>query len=315
MVRPGSLARVFLALLLIASSVTYAQNQVQPNQLQAFISAVDASGAPVTDLKPEEIAMAENGAPGKVVSLERYQLPIKLTIAVDNGRESTQALGALRTGLTGLVEALPPDVEVTLITMSQPQTVVRPTTDRAQITQGIGRFGPESRAVAKFSETLVEYANRVDKDFKDKKPAYSPMLVLVATSAPELEDVQPDTIQKALNTLLARGARVSLIMFTTTPTNTTSVTDMKQGRQALIAAPLVKASRGRSEVLVAFNRLETLLPEWGKEIAVSHTKQINQFRAVIDRPGGATGALNNLTLRLTRPGTDGSVSGDGRFIQ
>ena len=82
------------------------------------------------------------------MSLDRHQLPIKLTIAVDNGRESTTALAALRTGLTGLVEALPADVEVTLITMSQPQTVVRPTTDRAQITQGISRFGVESREVA-----------------------------------------------------------------------------------------------------------------------------------------------------------------------
>ena len=314
MVRPRSLARVILALALSASGVLYAQ-QVQPNQLLVFISAIDASGASVTDLKPEEVAFTENGAPGKVVSLDRHQLPIKLTIAIDNGRESTTALAALRAGLTGLVEALPADVEVTLITMSQPQTVVRPTTDRAQITQGISRFGPDSRAVPKFSETLVEYSKSLDKDFRDKKLTYSPMLLLVSTSAPEIEDIEPDTIQKALNTLQTRGARVSVIMFTTTPTNTESVANMKQGRQALISAPIVKASRGKFETVVAFSRLETLLPEWGKEIATSHTKQANQYRAVIDRPGGATGALNKVGLRLTRPGVNGSVSPDGKFIE
>ena len=101
-------------------------------------------------------------------------------------------------------------------------------------------------------------------------------------------------------------------MFTTTPTNTASVANMKQGRQALIAAPIVKASGGKFEALVQFNRLATVLPEWGKEIAASHAKQVNQFRAVIDRPGGATGPLNNLGLRLTRPGVNGSVSPDGR---
>lgn len=307
----GLRAQVLIVITLIASGVTYAQ--VKPNQLLVFISAVDGSGAPVTDLKPEEIAFTENGAPGKVVSLDRHPLPIKLTIAVDNGRESQPALTALREGLTGLVTALPPDVEVTLITMSQPQTVVRPTTDRAQITQGITRFGPDSRAVAKFSETLVEYADRVDKDFKDKKLSYTPLLIVVSTPTPELETVQPDTIQKALNTLRTRGARVSVIMMTTTPTNTESVANMTQGRQALIAAPIVKASRGKFEALVAFSRLATLLPEWGKEIALSHVKQNTQFRAVIDRPGGATGALNNLGLRLTRPGAEGSVSPDGQF--
>ena len=313
MARPVSVAPVILAITLIAAGAMYAQ-QVQPHQLLAFISALDASGAPVTDLKPEEIAMTENGAPGKVVSLERFSLPIKVTIAVDNGAGSITALDALRTGLTGLVAALPQDVEVTLITMSQPQMVVRPTTDRAQITQGISRFAPDSRGVAKFSETLVEYAERIDRDFRDKKLTYNPVLVMVATPTPELENVQPDTIQKALNTLLTRGARVSVIMFTTT-NSSESVANMTQGRQAVIATPIVKASGGRFETLAAFSRLATVLAEWGKGIAVSHTKQANQFRAVIDRPGGATGPLNNLGLRLTRPGLNGSVSPDGRFNQ
>ena len=313
MVRPGSLARVLLVLTAIASGTVYAQNQVKPNQLLVFISATDAGGAPLTDLKPDEIAYTESGTPGKVVSLDRHQLPIKLTIAIDNGKDSVQALSTLKEGLTGLVGALPADVEVTLITMSQPQMVVKPTTDRAQITQGITRFGPESGAVAKFSETLVEYTQRLDKDFKDKKLTYSPVLIVVSTSTPELETVQPDTINKTLNTLQMRGAKVSMIMFTTTPTNTEAVANMKQGRQALIATPIVTASKGKFETLVQFNRLGTLLPEWGKEIAATHAKQTNQFRAIIDRPGGATGPLNNLGLRITRPGANGSVSPDGRF--
>ena len=313
MVRPGSLVRVLLVLLLTASGAVYAQNQVKPNQLLVFISATDASGAPLTDLKPDEVAYTESGTPGKVVSLDRHQLPIKLTIAIDNGKDSVTAVPTLKEGLTGMVGALPPDVEVTLITMSQPQTVVRPTTDRAQITQGITRFGPESGAVAKFSETLVEYAQRLDKDFKDKKLTYAPVLIVVSTSTPELESVQPDTINKTLNTLQTRGAKVSMIMFTTTPTNTEAVANMKQGRQALIATPIVTASKGKFETLVQFNRLGTLLPEWGKEIAAAHSKQTNQFRAIIDRPGGATGPLSNLGLRITRPGANGSVSPDGRF--
>jgi hypothetical protein len=134
MVRPG-LARVILAIILIASGVIYAQ-QVPPNQLLVFISAIDANGAPLTDLKPEEVAMTENGVAGKVASFDRYNLPIKLTIAVDNGQESTTALAAIRTGLTGMVEALPADVEVTLITMApQPSMFVKPTTDRTQLTR------------------------------------------------------------------------------------------------------------------------------------------------------------------------------------
>src|SRR5687768_7049531 len=138
-----------VCLLVVAFAVALGAQQVQPNQLQLFISAVDAAGAPVTDLKPEEIAMTENGAPGKVVSLERYNLPVKLTITVDNGTESVTALDAIRTGLTSLVGALPPDVEVTLITTApQPSMFLRPTTDRAQILRAISRFGVEPSEAA-----------------------------------------------------------------------------------------------------------------------------------------------------------------------
>ena len=311
MVRPGLLTRL-IVITLLASGVTSAQ-QVKPDQLLVFISAVDGAGAPLPDLKPEEIAFTENGAPGKVVSLEAYQLPVKLTLAVDNGADSVTALTKLREGLTGLVAALPPTVEVTLITMSQPQTVVRPTIDRTQITQGIAGFTPDTRGIPKFSETLVSYAERIEKDFKDKKLTYQPVLIFLSTPTPELENVQPDTIQKALNTLQTRGVRVSMIMFTSTPTKTDSVSNMKQGRQALIAAPIVKASKGKFETVLAFNDLSTLLPAWGKEIAMSHVKQANQYRTIIQRPGGNSGPLTNLGLRLTRPGAEGSVSPDGRF--
>src|SRR5262245_39254903 len=192
MARSGLLPRVLIVITFLTAGVTYAQ-QIKPDQLLVFISATDGSGAPLPDLKPEEIAFTENGAPGKVVSLEPYQLPIKLTIAVDNGMDSTTALTSLREGLKGLVDALPPTVEVTLITMTQPQTVVRPTTDRAQITQGITTFGPEPRGIPKFSEMLVSYADRIEKDFKDKKLTYQPLLIVLSTPTPEVESIQPDT--------------------------------------------------------------------------------------------------------------------------
>jgi hypothetical protein len=304
------------ASVLAVSGLALAQQQVQPNQLQVFISAVDAGGAPVTDLRPEEIAMTEGGAPGKVATLERYNLPIKLTIGVDNGKDATTALATVRAALTSLVDTLPPDVEVTLVTMSpQPATFVRSTTDRAQVTRGISRFGVEPDGVPRFSDALVEYAERLEKDFKDKKLTYAPSLLMVSTSQVEQSQAERSTIEKTLKTLVARGARVSLAMFTTRPTDADSVDNLKNGRQALITMPVIKASGGKFETMVAFNQLSTLLPQWGKEIAASHTKQTTQYRAVIDRPGGATGPLNNLGLRLTRPGLNGSVSGDGRFNQ
>ena len=313
MARSGSLARALVLITFIASGATYAQ-QLKPSQLLVYISAVDGSGAPISDLKAEEVAMTENGAPGTIASLERHNLPIKLTIAVDNGKESTVALAAMRTGLTAMVDALPADMEITLITMApQPSMFVRPTTDRTQITRGIQRFGVESDEASRFSDTLVEYADRLEKDFKDKKLTYLPQLVIVTTSAQENSSLQRDTIEKGMKTLLSRGAKVSVAMVSTKPTDAESVANLKTGRQTLIATPVVSATRGKFETMVQFNALTTLLPTWGKEIAASHTKQTNQFRTIIDRPNGNTGNLNNPGLRITRPGANGMVSPDGRF--
>lgn len=312
MVRPGLMARIIILITFIASGVMYAQ-QLQPNQLQVFISAIDGSGKPITDLKPEEIAMTENGAPGKVASMDRHNLPIKLTIAVDNGPDSQVALAAVRTGLTGLVEALPADVEVTLITMApQPAMFVRPTTDRGVIMKGISRFGVDTEA-PRFTETLVEYAERLDKDFKDKKLTYFPMLVFVSTSGAENVGIQRDTIEKGMKLFVARGARMSVAMVSTKPTDAESVANLKQGRQILTATPLINASKGKLETMVQFSGMTTLLPQWGKEIAASHTKQTNQFRTVIERPNNNTGQLNNPGLRITRPGANAVISFDGRF--
>ena len=127
-----------------------------PQVFQFVVSATDADGTPVSDLGPDDIVMSENGERQKIVKVEPVAIPMKLTIAVDNGLESSDAIAHYRTGLTGLVQALPPDVEVTLITTApQPRTVVRPTTSRSQILQGINGFAPESSR-PRFSDALVE---------------------------------------------------------------------------------------------------------------------------------------------------------------
>jgi hypothetical protein len=118
-----------------------------------------------------------------VVSLDRHQLPIKLTIAIDNGKDSVQALSTLKEGLTGLVGhclRCRGDADHHVSAADGGEADDRSRADHP----GDHTIRPESGAVAKFSETLVEYAQRLDKDFKDKKLTYSPVLIVVSTSTP-----------------------------------------------------------------------------------------------------------------------------------
>ena len=295
-----------------ATAAIYAQG----NQLQLFVTATDASGALVTDLTAAEISYAENGAPGKVVSLERFSLPVKLTINVDNSSGSVNALAHYRNGLASMIDALPPDIETEIYTIApQPRAVQRFTTNREDVKRAITRFGPTgSDENARFTESIVEYAERVEKDAREKKLNYHPVLVILSTTLAEVSSVQLDTISNAIKTLVGRGTRPYIVMMTTRPGEQSQIDDLNNGRQAIIGLQLVKLTRGRYEGLSDSRALVDLLPRWGKEIADIHNRQTSQYRLVLERPNGVSGPLNNIDLRITRQGLSGSVTGDGRFI-
>ena len=129
---------------LVATAVLAGQGQA-PTTIEFVVGAVDKAGNPVTDLKAEEIIFNEKAGKGTVTKFEPFKLPVKVTIAVDNGNQSSEALPHYRIGLKGFVEAFPEDVEMSIYTTSpQPRAVVRPTTDRAVILRGVNGFAPES---------------------------------------------------------------------------------------------------------------------------------------------------------------------------
>ena len=280
-----------------------------PQVFQFVVSATNVDGTPVSDLSPDDIVMSEDGVRQKVAKVEPVAIPIKLTIAVDNGLESSDAIAHYRVGLKGLVEALPPDVEVTLITTSpQPRTVVKPTTDRVQILRGINGFAPESSR-PRFSDAVVEFSQRLQKEAKEKKiTPYLPILVMVSTVAIETRSYEPDDIEKAVRYLATRHAKVNAVL-ASTRAGTIALPDTDVTQQANVALPTTKATGGRYETLAIANKLDTLLPEWGRDLAGLHARQIAQFRVTVERTHG--GELQKPTIEVARPGLRGAVTLDG----
>lgn len=278
--------------------------------VQFAVSATDASGKPVTDLKPEDVVMTENGVPQKVARVEPLSVPVKLTIVVDNSPDSREALVHYRTGLTGFVEALPPDVEVAFITIApQPRNVLRPTTDRAQILRAITGFGPEA-GKPRFSDAIVEFSQRLEREVKDRKVApYVPVMVMVSTVGNPETGYQPPEIQKAANFLVARRARLNVIVVSTRAGTATSAESLNASVQSVVAMPIAKATNGRYEALALSSRLATLLPEWGRDLGALALRQANQFKVTVERTQG--GALQNPRVELARPGLNGQVTIDG----
>ena len=270
-----------------------------------FASIADSSGAPVASLTADDLKVAENGVEGKIVKIEPIDWPIKVQLLVDNGAGLGDALVQMRNGLKGLVMAMPDGIEMSLITTApQPRNIVKPTTDRQAILQGIDRITPDSGA-ARFVEALNEAAARVDKD----KGNYFPVVVILGSTTAEGSQVLERDVQRMLQRFSDRAATVHVIMVST---GSRSESTLSGANQTNIGIAVSKQTGGRYEAIAASTRLASLLPEIGQQVAKSHVRQSHQFRITFQRPNGASGAIGEIGMS-SRQGTTPTLTINGRM--
>jgi hypothetical protein len=296
-----------VALLVAPVTLVLAQDE----NLSFVIAVADQDGRPVNDLTRDEIVLSENGVPVEIVRVQPFRMPVALTVAVDNGPLSVDALGHYRSGLAGLVRALPPDMDVSLITMSpQPLTVVQHTADRNRLIRGVNGFAPQEES-PRFTDTLVEFSRRYEAALKEtNRIASVPVLLLVSTTAPEAVSYSSEEVTRALSFLERRRAMVHVVMLNIRR-GASIAGSLNDARQTMIGIPATKVTRGRYEALSNSSRLTTLLPEMGAQIASLHRKQVNQLLVTARRQPGIRGPLQKPQIGLTRKGMTGTVSLDG----
>lgn len=305
--RPWLAGGLAMALVLGMSAGVLAQG----DRFQFIIAVADVQGRPVTDLTRDDIVMSERDVEHDIIRVEPYHVPVKLTIAVDNGPLSRDALSHYRAGLTALVKSLPADVEVTLITTSpQPRMVVQPTTDRQRILRGVNGFAPENEA-PRFTDALVEFAERLRTEVERTRRLDSvPVLVMISTTVNEAVSYEVPQISRALGVLKARKAKVYIASISERQ-ELSGFAPLNTNRQALIGIPATELTGGRYEALSISNRLVTLLPEFGQAIAALHRKHANQMLVTVNRQPELTGPLQDPRVEIRRPGLTGQVSLDG----
>ena len=112
--RPAVSTLIALVLMIWAvpwhGRVALAQNQV------LFLSVVDEAGEPVTDLQPDDVVVQWDGENSRTLQLDPVNLPVRVTVIIDNGESAREALQHMREGLDGFLTAMPEDVEVALLT-------------------------------------------------------------------------------------------------------------------------------------------------------------------------------------------------------
>ena len=291
----------FAGLLVALSSVT-ATGLYAQNTLVFFASVVDDKGAPVSTLAVDDLKVVENGVEGKIVKVEPIDWPVKVQVLIDNGTGMDSALVQIRNGVKGFVGALPDGIEMSLYTTApQPRNLVRPTMDKQAMVQGADRIVPDSGA-ARFIEALNEAAARVDKD----KGNYFPVVVILGSTTAEGSSFVERDVQRMLQRFAERST-VHVVMYSTGAQSAGA-----GANQTAVGDAVAKNTGGRYDNIAAVNRLATLLPEIGAQIATSHARQSQQFRLTFQRPNGASGALGQVGAQV-RAGLTSSITINGRL--
>jgi len=286
------------AALLVAMSVVHAQQQ-----FTLFASIVDRSGVPVTSIDAADLRVKEHGSDATVLKVEPINWPTKLQVLIDNGVGiGSSNFVNLRNGVNGLIEALPPGIEVTVVTTApQPRFLVRGTTDRAAITKGLGLLSYDS-GTGRFVEALNEATQRIEKDKSD----FFPAILSVGTTFGDSVVLDRD-IKNMMQRLQQRPTTVHVVLFNGGQSGTAGA------NQTQVGLAVTEFTKGRFENINSATRFASLLPEIGAAIAKSHEIQRQQFRVTVQRPEGATGPVVQVSMGANGGDTVNNLSFDGRI--
>jgi hypothetical protein len=285
----------------LLTALAAAQNS---KQIQIFASILDGTGAPAKTVEAGDIRLMENGADAKITKVEPVNWPVKLQILLDNGIGlGAQNVQQLKNGIKSMLEALPENLEVTLVTTApQPRFIVRPTTDRAAMLKGLDLLAPDGGA-GRFVESLAEATQRIEKDKTD----YFPVIVTVGTTAGDVNvrDSDINALQKRLQT---RPTTVHVILYSSGTASASGGSNQTQ-----VGMSVTKYTGGKFENINSATRIATLLPEFGKEVATNVERQSHQFRFTADRPSGASGYIGKISMGAMSPLVLSGLSFDGRM--
>jgi hypothetical protein len=268
-----------LAVALVVVGPPWSTNQVAFAQDQViFVSPVDSNGDPVTDLEAHDLQVRWDDEVCETLSLERINWPVRVTVFVDNGDGSRNALQHMREGLKLFVDAIPEEVEVALLTIgSQPRWVTRRTVDREELERGVDLITPDIGASSRFMDALIEEAARLNDD---EERQYFPVIVMVATDGPDGSTALPQRLEEMLQRLIENSATVHTRMFST------GSASPFQGLQVQVGVRVSEVTRGSYESLAASTAFVTALPELGQDIARKHTRVSDQYRLTYAPPDG-----------------------------
>jgi VWFA-related protein len=232
-----------------------------------YFTATDDKGAAASDLRPEEVAVKEDGASRTVLEVRPATEPMQVVLLID---DSGPGIRDIREGVASFVRIVQDSAEVAIVTTAKQNTVlVDFTSDRGALLNAVNRLTSRTTSGGYLLDAIQESARTLIR-----REAMRPVIVVLALEGTEFSNVAAGQV---LEDVRRSGAIVHVVsvgkprMKTMTSWNQRPTDSVHEALDETIARSTVFAeaprrSGGRLEQLGQATGIPTRLSEIAYEL-------------------------------------------------
>jgi VWFA-related protein len=179
---------------------------LEPRTRSVYVTAVDATGAPITDLTAADFAVKEGGKVREIVKAVPASAPMQIAVLVDDN-----GTGIFRYAVAKFIEALLGHAEFAISTVTGQTMKLLDYTANAQALSGvIGKLGP--RPATNDGGQLLDGISETAQDLHDRK-ASRPVIVALTVGGEEHTTLPAHHV---LDNLRQSGAALHVVVIVNT---------------------------------------------------------------------------------------------------
>ncbi|MGB7217222.1 MAG: VWA domain-containing protein [Vicinamibacterales bacterium] len=243
-----------------------------------FISVVDGTGTPMTDIDLSQVRFRIGGRLCASPRIELIDWPMKLQVLVDNGVAAAKSLPAITDALRAFIDELGEGIQTSLVAYApEPRVLVQPTTNPQKLVAGLDLIAPSPRG-ARF----VEAASQATERIASTKGDFFHTLMVITTDGPEETGGVAGKVSRMQKRLTEHPATAHVLMAALG--DQPVVGKVAGAVQTQAGFMLTTATRGTFETVNGPAQLSAVMKEFGRKIARSNLLQTHQYRVTCDKP-------------------------------
>ena len=275
-------------------------------QTQLYVQVFDQrTGRIVTDLRKTEVMVRKDGLSYPVLDVRAANLPVKLTVLVDNGAAASRAFGRIQDGLRSFFGRLRANQSMSVLTLSpRPRWVFRGVYDRDEIRDGVGRTAVEGDSPTPLLDGVVEATEWLAAESQ----LHRPVVVIVSADGADVSADLATKFDRLMERVRRNGITMhSLVMSTPRPASFEHRISVPEA----LGRDLSAATGGSYTSILLGSSLDQPLADIAERIRSRSRELATQYLVRYERPeGDDPGGVQVGILRL---GARYSVTVDGRL--